>query len=71
MLAGDVADLAADRAGVARPERVSRDEAMQRMSAMSLSFLSESRRLTNVRMTKELRLRLRYPSPVEGFVADA
>ena len=30
---------------------------------MLLSFMSESRRLSNVRMKRELRVRLRYPTP--------
>ena len=30
---------------------------------MMLSFMSESRRLSNTRMKRELRLRLRYPTP--------
>ena len=30
---------------------------------MLLSFMSESRRLANARMKRELRVRLRYPTP--------
>ena len=36
---------------------------------MLLSFMSESRRLDNQRMLRELGLRLRYPSVVEGLRA--
>jgi hypothetical protein len=36
------------------------------MTPMQLSFLSESRRLSNRRLKRELRLNLRYPT-----VADA
>jgi hypothetical protein len=36
---------------------------------MLLSFMSESRRLSNRRLKRELRLRLKYPSVVEGLVA--
>ena len=67
MLMGDYFDLAADLAGLPRPERISRAEAAERMSAMQLSFWSESRRLGNVRLKRELRLKLRYPTPKEGL----
>jgi nucleoside-diphosphate-sugar epimerase len=67
MLMGDYFDLAADITGLPRPERITRDEAAQRMSPMQLSFWSESRRLSNRRMKAELRLRLRYPTPREGL----
>jgi hypothetical protein len=36
---------------------------------MLLSFMSESRRLSNERMKKELRLKLLYPTVVEGLQA--
>jgi hypothetical protein len=34
---------------------------------MLLSFMSESRRLSNERLKRELRLRLRYPTVREGL----
>ena len=34
-----------------------------RIAPMLLSFMSESRRLANARMKRELRVRLRYPTP--------
>lgn len=67
LLMGDYFDLAADLAGLPRPERISRAEAAQRMGPMQLSFWSESRRLANTRLKRELRLRLRYPTPCEGL----
>ncbi|RZJ11798.1 MAG: NAD-dependent epimerase/dehydratase family protein [Rubrivivax sp.] len=67
MLMGDYFDLAADLAGLPRPERISRAEAAERMSAMQLSFWSESRRLVNARLKRELRLKLRYPTPRQGL----
>ena len=67
LLMGDYFDLAADLAGLPRPERISRAEAAERMSAMQLSFWSESRRLSNLRLKRELRLKLRYPTPKEGL----
>jgi len=65
---GDYFDLAADMCAMQRPARISRQQAQQEMSPMSLSFMSESRRLRNRRLTDELRLQLRYPSVVEGLV---
>ena len=67
LLMGDYFDLAADLAGLPRPERISRAEAVERMGPMQLSFWSESRRLVNTRLKRELRLRLRYPTPREGL----
>jgi hypothetical protein len=37
------------------------------MGPMALSFWSESRRLVNARLKRELRLALRYPTPREGL----
>lgn len=67
MKMGDYFDLAADLCGLARPPRISRDEARTQMSPMQLSFMSESRRLRNDRLKKELRLRLRYPTVHSGL----
>jgi nucleoside-diphosphate-sugar epimerase len=69
LLMGDYFDLAADLCGLARPERISRAEAGVLMSPLQLSFLSESRRLENRRLTRELGLRLRYPQPAQGLLA--
>ena len=60
-------DAAADLYGLPRPVRVSRAEAVERLPAMALSFMSESRRLHNSRMKAELGLRLRYPTVAEGL----
>lgn len=69
LLMGDYFDLAADLCGLARPPRISRAEAQAQMSPMQLSFMSESRRLSNRRLRQELRLRLRYPRPQDGILA--
>ncbi|MCX2865699.1 NAD-binding protein [Paucibacter sp. PLA-PC-4] len=69
LLMGDYFDLAADLCGMSRPPRVARAEAARLMSTMQLSFMSESRRLTNTRLKTELRLKLRYPQPAQGLVA--
>lgn len=67
LLMGDYFDLAAELTGLPPPERITRAEAAERMSAMQLSFWSESRRLANDRLKSELRLKLRYPTPREGL----
>jgi nucleoside-diphosphate-sugar epimerase len=56
-------DMVADAFQLARPPRVKRDEAQRQMAPMALSFVSESRRLSNARMKRELRVRLRYETP--------
>jgi len=55
---GDYFDTVADALGLPRPPRVSRAEIANRVSPMMLSFMSDSRRILNVRMKRELRLRL-------------
>lgn len=69
LLMGEYFDLAADLCGLVRPARISREEARTQMSPMQLSFMSESRRLNNVRLKSELGLRLRYPQPAQGLMA--
>ena len=69
MRMGDYFDLAADLCGLARPPRLSRADAAQHLTPMALSFMSESRRLVNTRLTRELRLRLRYPRVHDGLLA--
>ncbi len=66
---GDWFDLAADVYGLPRPPRISREEARQVLPPTLLSFMSESRRLGNERLKRELRLRLRYPTVAAGLRA--
>ena len=66
---GGYFELAADLCGLPRPPRISRDEATERLPPLLLSFMSESRRLDNRRLKRELRLRLRYPTVREGLTA--
>ena len=68
---GDYFDLAADLYGLPRPRRVARDIAQSELPLMLLSFMSESRRLVNRRLKQELRVRLRYPTPLEGLQPQA
>lgn len=64
---GDYFDLAADLFGLPRPPRVPRSTAQTELPLMLLSFMSESRRLDNTRMKRELRLALRYPDVRDGL----
>ena len=64
---GDYFDLAADLYGLPRPTRVSRSDAKLQLPAMQLSFMSESRRLSNQRLKQELRIELRFPTVAEGL----
>ena len=66
---GDYFDLVAERFGLPRAPRISRSEAQQMMSPLQLSFMSESRRLDNRRIKKELRAKLRYPLVADGVNA--
>jgi nucleoside-diphosphate-sugar epimerase len=56
-------DTVADAFHLPRPPRVSWEEAERRIAPLLLSFMSESRRISNARMKRELRVRLRYPTP--------
>jgi nucleoside-diphosphate-sugar epimerase len=69
LLMGDYFDLAADLYGLPRPPRIPREGAEQRLSLMVLSFMGESRRLDNRRMTRELGVRLDYPKVEQGLAA--
>jgi nucleoside-diphosphate-sugar epimerase len=64
---GDYFDAAADLMGLKRPPRVPRSQAQESLPLMLLSFMSESRRLRNDRLKKELRVTLKYPSIQEGL----
>lgn len=66
---GDYFDLAAELCGLPKPPRIARAQAQSEMSPLLLSFMSESRRLTNQRLKGELRLRLRYPTVCQGLAS--
>ena len=53
-------DTVADAFHLPRPPRVGWEEAERQIAPMLLSFMSESRRLSNARMKRELRVRLRH-----------
>jgi nucleoside-diphosphate-sugar epimerase len=65
---GDYFDLAADLAGLPRPPRITRAAAERELGATQLSFMSESRRLDNRRLKRELRVVLRHPTVRSGLV---
>jgi nucleoside-diphosphate-sugar epimerase len=66
---GDYFERAADLCGLPRPPRITRDAARQTLAPLLLSFMSESRRLDNTRLRRELRLTLRYPTIESGLLA--
>jgi nucleoside-diphosphate-sugar epimerase len=59
---GEYFDSVADAFGLPHVPRISRAEAQHVLSPMLLSFMNESRRLTNTRMKQELKVVLRYPT---------
>lgn len=66
---GDWFDVVADHLNLPRPPRLTRAEVMAAVTPAMRSFLSESRRLSNARVKRELRYRLRYPTVREGLAA--
>ena len=66
---GDYFDLVAQLWNLPHPPRVSRAQALATLPPMMMSFMSESRRLHNARMKRELGVVLRYPSVREGRAA--
>lgn len=58
---GDYFDMVADAYGLPRPPRLSRAEVERTVAPSLWSFMNESRRLSNDRMKRELRVALRYP----------
>ena len=56
--------------GVAPPPKIGWDEACERFSAMRLSFLAESRRLSNARLLADTAYRLAFPDYRKGIEAS-
>ena len=67
---GDYFDLAADLYGLPRPPRMSRALAAAALSPLQMSFMSESRRLRNQRLKRELRMGLRHATPAVGLLSN-
>jgi nucleoside-diphosphate-sugar epimerase len=57
----------ADAAGLPRPPLIPMEQAAGRISEAMLSYLAESRRLSNRRLTDDLGVVLRYPSLAAGL----
>ena len=66
---GDYFDLVARLHGMPPPPRITRAQAVQQLGPMQMSFMSESRRLVNDRLKRELRLALRHPDVRSGLLA--
>lgn len=62
MKMGEYFDAVADAFGLPHAPRVTRAEAQKVLSPTLLSFMNESRRLSNARMKQELKVVLRYPT---------
>jgi nucleoside-diphosphate-sugar epimerase len=71
MKMADYFDAVADAFGMARPPRLPRAELAAVVSPVLLSFMSESRRLRNTRLKRELGVRLRYPDLAAALAAMA
>lgn len=68
---GEYFDLVADHCGLPRPPRLSRAEASAWIPSDLLSFMNESRRLSNRRLKTELRFKLRYPTVRDGIAGGS
>jgi len=66
---GEYFDRVADAYNLPHVPRISRAEAQKVLSPMLLSFMNESRRLTNVRMKHELKVQLRFPTVEEALAS--
>jgi nucleoside-diphosphate-sugar epimerase len=67
---GEHFDAVADAFGLARAPRLSREALRASVSQAQWSFLSESRRLDNTRLKRELRVRLAYRTPTAAFPSE-
>lgn len=63
-------DTLADLLGVPRPPKINWAQARERFSAMRLSFLAESRRLSNARLLADTGYRLVFPDYRDGLLAS-
>lgn len=66
---GDYLDAVAAAFGAPKPQRLPREQAQDMVSPVLWSFMSESRRMINSRMKRELKVVLAYPSVQEGLLA--
>lgn len=68
---GDWFDIVADHLGLARPPRLPRAKVMAAVTPAMHTFLSESRRLSNQRIKRELGFRHHYATVLEGLRSPA
>ena len=68
---GEYLDRVADQLNLPHPPRVPLDRLAAVVGAQRMSFLGESRRLRNLRMKRELRVRLQFPDVDAGLAAIA
>ena len=66
---GEWFDMVARAFALPPPPRLPREAVRARVSPMLYSFMRESRRLSNARMKRELRVRLQFPTVAEGLEA--
>lgn len=66
---GEYFDLVADRFGLPRPPRLPREQLRTAVSSTMYSFMTESRRLRNTRIKRELRVRLHHPTVADALAA--
>jgi len=62
MKMGDYFDRVADAHGLPRPPRLARKAVQQQVSPAMWSFMAESRRMSNARLKRELKVKLLYPT---------
>jgi nucleoside-diphosphate-sugar epimerase len=67
----DYFNRVADLCGLPRPPQIDFAGAQTRLSAEMMSYLTESRRLDNRKMLRELNVRLRYPNLSAGLAGDS
>ncbi len=65
----DYFNRVADAAGLPRPPVIGMADARRELSAGLLSYLAESRRLSNHKLVRELGVELRYPKLSDGLAA--
>lgn len=69
MKTGEYLDAVADAFGLQHAPRISRAEAQHKLPESLMSFMNESRRLTNRRLKHELKVRLQYPAAADWLAS--
>ena len=69
MKMGEYFDAVADAFNLPHSSRLPRSEVQRLVSPMLWSFMNESRRLTNTRMKRELKIKLCYPKITDGLLS--